>query len=240
MSYSENYDYLVRCVSDDGDHYYAGRVVDAEFCPTCGGSNLAPNLLCPGSRYGYRSGTVAVEVIRAARMSGDTSQDNLDHLMSDAVNDGDRVQEIIREFAIAQSGANVDDMVQGYLECQLWAQHVWSEDPDAEAETLSDAGYGVDDIADEYVDNVREEIINLIVAHPLAIRMYLNRKTTIGVQRNVHNSAQFGHDFYLTREHHGAGFWDRGLGDLGRHLTDVSHWAGPAADLDVDEFGRVS
>lgn len=28
-----------------------------------------------------------------------------------------------------------------------------------------------------------------------------------------------GHDFFLTREGHGAGFWDRGLGELGDRLS---------------------
>jgi len=31
-----------------------------------------------------------------------------------------------------------------------------------------------------------------------------------------------GVDLWLTRNHHGAGFWDRGLGDLGKRLTDAS------------------
>jgi hypothetical protein len=35
--------------------------------------------------------------------------------------------------------------------------------------------------------------------------------------------AQHGHDFFLTRCGHGAGFWDRGYGELGRKLTDASH-----------------
>lgn len=34
---------------------------------------------------------------------------------------------------------------------------------------------------------------------------------------------QAGHDFYLTRCQHGAGFWDRGLGDVGRSLTELAH-----------------
>lgn len=34
---------------------------------------------------------------------------------------------------------------------------------------------------------------------------------------------QAGHDFWLTRNGHGAGFWDRGLpGDLGKRLTQAS------------------
>jgi hypothetical protein len=42
----------------------------------------------------------------------------------------------------------------------------------------------------------------------------------------------FGHDFYLTREGHGAGFWDRGLGELGDYLTKIAKWSGAASDLD--------
>ena len=32
-----------------------------------------------------------------------------------------------------------------------------------------------------------------------------------------------GHDFWLTRNRHGAGFWDRGLGDVGQALTDAAY-----------------
>ena len=33
---------------------------------------------------------------------------------------------------------------------------------------------------------------------------------------------EMGFDFYLTRTHQGAGFWDRGNGELGEFLTKVS------------------
>ena len=33
---------------------------------------------------------------------------------------------------------------------------------------------------------------------------------------------QFAHDFWLTRNGHGAGFWDRGLGEIGDILTKAS------------------
>lgn len=36
----------------------------------------------------------------------------------------------------------------------------------------------------------------------------------------------FAHDFWLTRNRHGVGFWDRGLGKLGDHLTTWAHAAG--------------
>lgn len=44
-----------------------------------------------------------------------------------------------------------------------------------------------------------------------------------------YNNAQYsdsemaGHDFWLTRNHHGAGFWDRGLGEVGQKLTEASY-----------------
>jgi hypothetical protein len=40
------------------------------------------------------------------------------------------------------------------------------------------------------------------------------------------DEAQIGHDFYLTRNHHGAGFWDRGLGQRGELLTKLAHTFG--------------
>lgn len=37
------------------------------------------------------------------------------------------------------------------------------------------------------------------------------------------DAEQCGHDFWLTRNHHGAGFWDRGYGQLGKDLTRAAH-----------------
>jgi len=41
-----------------------------------------------------------------------------------------------------------------------------------------------------------------------------------------------GVDFWLTRNHHGAGFWDRDLGELGDRLTEAANLCG-ARDTDV-------
>lgn len=35
------------------------------------------------------------------------------------------------------------------------------------------------------------------------------------------SAEQSGHDFWLTRNGHGAGFWDRGYGTVGRRLNDA-------------------
>ena len=36
-----------------------------------------------------------------------------------------------------------------------------------------------------------------------------------------------GHDFLLTRNGHGAGFWDRNIGDTGETLTEIAKTFGP-------------
>jgi len=49
------------------------------------------------------------------------------------------------------------------------------------------------------------------------------------------NDEQVGHDFWLTRNHHGAGFWDRDLGAVGYRLTEVSHSFGECSLYEGDD-----
>jgi hypothetical protein len=49
---------------------------------------------------------------------------------------------------------------------------------------------------------------------------------------------QIGHDLWLTRNHHGAGFRDRGLGELGGELTKRAHAYG-GVGLYVGDDGQV-
>lgn len=49
---------------------------------------------------------------------------------------------------------------------------------------------------------------------------------------------QAGHDFWLTRNGHGAGFWDRGLGELGERLTRAAKIYG-GVDLYVGDDGLI-
>lgn len=50
--------------------------------------------------------------------------------------------------------------------------------------------------------------------------------------------AYAGHDFWLTRNHHGAGFWDRGLGDLGDRLTTLAQTY-DEADPYIGDDGKI-
>lgn len=48
------------------------------------------------------------------------------------------------------------------------------------------------------------------------------------VEATGRDLASAGHDFFLTREGHGAGFWDHGDAPCLRLLTDAAHAAGNA------------
>jgi hypothetical protein len=47
-----------------------------------------------------------------------------------------------------------------------------------------------------------------------------------------------GHDFWLTRNRHGTGFWDRGDGPAFKRLTDIAHSFGEY-NLYVGDDGKV-
>lgn len=92
-------------------------------------------------------------------------------------------------------------------DCPEGGAHEVAE-PEDHSETL-DGDYGVDDLHPETLDAMREDCTNFLNA---------NREDLAGM-----DPGQAGHDFWLTRHHHGAGFWDRGLGDLGDRLTKAAH-----------------
>lgn len=156
-------------------------------------------------------------------------------------------------YALDVSGLDIDEAVQGYLEAQLWttADEIWTayacasegyslewarlvaervpaDELDGHWENL-DYFYALDDIDGTYVEAVEAEIREFTAAHPLAVRMYLAQRKRNEVDGSA--SAHFGHDLLLTRDHHGAGFWDRGLGELGEYLTERAEWLGGSADL---------
>lgn len=63
----------------------------------------------------------------------------------------------------------------------------------------------------------------------------------LAYERGDYSAERAGHDFWLTRNHHGAGFWDRQeleADDLGDRLTDLSHHYGES-DAYLGDDGKV-
>lgn len=93
-------------------------------------------------------------------------------------------------------------------------------------------GYPISDRGDEYTNRVAEI-------------PWLVESVTDFVEDNWRDvrgldAAQTGHDFILTANHHGAGFWDRGLGERGKRLTEACRPYGEYdAEFALDEDGDV-
>jgi hypothetical protein len=109
------------------------------------------------------------------------------------------------------------DFRQGYIECALWLAK------DAEGH---DAEVCEHEIPAEGIAAIDRETLDFYNAHEAVW-------TAAGM-----DDAQAGHDFYLTRNRHGAGFWARGLGEAGRTLTNMAHAYGEF-DIYVSETGEV-
>lgn len=106
------------------------------------------------------------------------------------------------------------EFVDAYLEAALWASL------DEEGNPLDCPPYSRHEWAQSAVNRAVRESNDFIRAN-------------LADLESVGRKAQHGHDFWLTRNHHGAGFWDRGYGAVGKRLTDAAHaygelhvWAG--------------
>jgi len=118
-----------------------------------------------------------------------------------------------------QESKDTLDFMQGYKYCMLWASLGDEED----CEFLSNK-YNVDDIADETIAKVH---------HDCSAFLYKTRAMLKPFITEEYDMCSAGHDFFLTRNHHGAGFWDRenlSKGKTGNKLTDIAHKFG---ELDV-------
>jgi hypothetical protein len=110
-------------------------------------------------------------------------------------------------------------LLSAYVECALWS----STDEDGEA---LDAVYTVDDLAPEALASMQAECEDFVAL--------LEQES---IDWSDWSDEQLGHDFWLTRNGHGAGFWDRGYA-LGDRLTALCKPYG-SSDLYVDEDGSV-
>lgn len=98
---------------------------------------------------------------------------------------------------------DIDQFTRGYLECACWA--------DA-------GGISLDDIPEDLLAVSIIECRDFQEANTSLLEQYCEKVSAPTGQE----MSYAGHDFYLTRCGHGAGFWDRGLGDLGDRLTKVA------------------
>lgn len=119
----------------------------------------------------------------------------------------------------------MEKFIEGYLTCALWASTLGDDQG-----TPMDQDHSLDDFADETQKKLRDDATNFYTAWTLSILKYC--------ERTRHDADYAGHDFWLTRNGHGAGFWDKGIGELGEHLSERARECG-TCDLYVGDDGKI-
>lgn len=115
--------------------------------------------------------------------------------------------------------SQIQRAVHGYIECALWS----SVDDDGEP---LDANCVWGDIAAADYVAMAADVCRFLADH------------WDDVIEHTGGMAQVGHDLWLTRNGHGAGFWDRGLGEIGDRLSEAARAMGEV-HLWVDDDGKV-
>ncbi len=114
---------------------------------------------------------------------------------------------------------DLDQFTQAYIVCALWS----STDDD---DRPFDANYDPSDIAPSELARIIADCAEFQSANESLLMQ-------------AGTAEQNGHDYWLTRNGHGAGFWDRGYSEeLGQALTDAAHKAGER-DLYIGDDGQV-
>ncbi len=107
----------------------------------------------------------------------------------------------------------LDSMLLAYIQAALWSSN---DDSDDNEGVPLDTTYTKEDLAPSAREMMSADCV-----------YFLTKCRQAGVDVFVLDPKQVGHDFWLTRNHHGAGFWDCPTSvypkDVGQQLTDMAH-----------------
>lgn len=116
-------------------------------------------------------------------------------------------QEAIAEY--------LDDFTLGYIEAMFFTASTGEGEPRGEDLTKAD----VNDLATVTILQIVKDCSEFRSTMP---KDHAGR-TALDLARVVYDNRRAGMDFWYTRNRHGTGYWDHGLGKVGHELTDISH-----------------
>jgi hypothetical protein len=115
------------------------------------------------------------------------------------IKESNMLKDTLRKIA-KQIRSSDTELLNEYLDTALWA----STDDDGQP---LDRNYGIRHFSKEAIASSEKDLSSFM-------------EEAAPFLEGVDN---IGHDFWLTRNGHGAGFWDRGYGEAGKKLTDIAH-----------------
>lgn len=126
------------------------------------------------------------------------------------------------------------EFLRGFITTALWST---TDDRDEEGRNL-DSDYDRDDLTHHARTEMAELCKDFIDANEADLLLYFAAREHVRHQGQGSAWTHAGHDFWLTAGHHGVGFWDRGLEDLGDRLTEAARTF-DMPHLFVDEDDRI-
>lgn len=105
---------------------------------------------------------------------------------------------------------SLDDFTRQYLETALWSSTECDEDGSMGAPL--DEDHDLESFDLESLQSAIKDCRDFQESNADDLKAY-------AAVRDIESA---GHDFWLNRNGHGAGFWDRGLGELGERLSKAS------------------
>ena len=166
-----------------------------------------------GGAYCYRDW--AVVTLTRDSDPADIAEEIIDDLCSD---DADAFAAIFPPIQPNTTRTGLHQFVSGYLDCALWAETANG--------VPEDTGDGTFDTSFECYGLDRSDIAPEAMRRALYDCAVWFHENLEAMRETTGSYEQHGHDYWLTRNGHGAGFRDRGYGKLGDTLTEAAHTAG--------------
>jgi hypothetical protein len=129
-----------------------------------------------------------------------------------------------------------------YIETLLWSEscngtaptddgheHTTTDPQNCDA-SLERIGFDADDLADSARKEIEDDVLDFVESNAADISSLIDAGKC--------DEGDIGHNFLLTGNHHGAGFWDRGFGVVGDRLTEASDPYGTMSAY-VGDDGKV-
>lgn len=140
-------------------------------------------------------------------------------------------QEELEPVELIQS--DIDDFIIGYIAALKWAtSYIQDDDPDCQFESLEEF-----ELSPESYVRVQEHCTEFCKNHGADLEDYAGRRSF----RRWDGSAfeHVGHDFFLSQQGHGTGFWDRNCGSVGDRLHEATRGTEAYIELsDPDSDGN--
>lgn len=111
---------------------------------------------------------------------------------------------------------HLEQAAAAYLECALWAETCCIDQGDTDDRSWYDRGYELGSFAPSALADARATVTD-------ALAMVARERPADVWPKVEADPGQFGHDLWLTRQHHGAGFWD-GNWDASHNGPSIGRW----------------